>query len=810
MPFRVSARTLERLEWSLVVEQLADRTRTPGGRARCDEPLFESTLGGVRERLAETGEARALLDAEEIPPLSGVRDLDDALARIAKGGALSGEDLLQLRSTLTALRSTAGFLAARAERAPRLADHGAAIVELRDLESGIERAIDSDGSVRDGASAVLAGARREAHRLAAEAQTRIERSLRDPRVASALSDSFFTVRGDRYVLPVRADSRAKVPGIVHDASASGTTLFIEPQALVDLNNLHKEAELTIERETRRVLRELSEHAAHERTAIVAGLGALDEIDLAFAKGRLSADQEARAPEVGESGVLVLPELRHPLLGHEAVPNDLGVGRGYRVLVISGPNAGGKTVAMKSLAIAVLMVRAGMHVLAGEGARVDGFERVLADIGDEQNLREHLSTFSAHMANLAAIVEAAGPTALVILDEVGVGTDPGEGSALAQAALEVLADAEARVVTTTHYNLLKEMAEVDERFRNASVEFDPETLAPTYRLTLGAAGSSSALTVAARMGVPARVLERASGLLEREDRRLDRMLSELSASRASLERERAEAMALREEGEARRDEYRKKLERLQERRDRLFEEMRGDLDRAFKEAHSEVAGVIRDLQRSGGHGGGARQAARAREKLLDLEERAREQQSEAVPTEAPEPPARLDWNRVSPGDKICVPGGRAGTVVSLPDRRGRATVLVGTARIQLPADQILPPESADPARQQGGRGQAKSSRPVDRVQVERQPAPEVTRRFGAREIDLRGLRVDECLDRLSSALDEAAAAAEEKVLVIHGLGTGALRSAVRDFLHQSSLVVRSTRAAREEGGDGATVAILEEK
>jgi len=799
--FRVSARALERLEWSLVVEQLAGRTRTPGGRARCEEPLFESTASGLRERLVETGEARTLLDAEEMPPLEGVRDLDDALARVAKGGTLSGEDLLEVRSTLAALRSTTSFLEARAERAPHLADHAAAIIDLRELEERIDRSIDADGGVRDSASAALASARRESHRLAADAQKRIERSLRDPTVSGALSDSFFTIRGDRYVLPVRADSRNKVPGIVHDASASGTTLYIEPQALVDLNNQHKEAELTIERETRRILRELAEQVARERADIVAGLSALDEIDLAFARGRLSVDQGARAPEVGDDGVLELPELRHPLLMDEAVPNDLGVGRGYCVLVISGPNAGGKTVAMKSVAIAVLMARAGMHVLAGEGARVDSFDRVLADIGDEQDLREHLSTFSAHMANLAEIVEAAGPAALVILDEVGVGTDPGEGSALAQAALEVLADAGARVVTTTHYNLLKEMAEVDERFRNASVEFDPQTLAPTYRVTLGVAGSSSALTVAARMGVPASVLDRASGLLEREDRRLDRMLSELAASRASLEREREEAAQLREEGVARRDEYRKKLERLQERRDKLFDEMRVDLDRAFRDAHSEVAGVIRDLQRSGGNGGSARDAARAREKLLSLEKDARAEHAQATETEAEEPTARLDWNRVVPGDKVSVPGGQTGTVVSLPDRRGRATVLVGTARIQLDSRQI------GPASKSAGE---RAPRARDRVQIERQPAPEVTRRFGAREIDLRGLRVDDCIDRLSSALDEAAAAREEKVLVIHGLGTGALRAAVRDFLRQSALVVRATAAAREEGGDGATVAILEEK
>ena len=270
----------------------------------------------------------------------------------------------------------------------------------------------------------------------------------------------------------------------------------------------------------------------------------------------------------------LLQLRHPLLPvADAVPNDLRLGKGFHVLVISGPNAGGKTVAMKALALATLMARAGLHVAAAPGARVGAVDAVLADIGDEQDIRESLSTFSAHMANLAATVSEAGPRTLVLLDEVGVGTDPGEGAALAQAVLEQLADAGARVVVTTHFGLLKEMADVDERFENACVDFDPETLAPTYRLRLGMAGASSARAVAARMGMPSRVLERASGLLAREDRRLDQMLAELAASRSALERERSEAARLRAESETARDDYRIKLERLQQRRDQLFAAMR---------------------------------------------------------------------------------------------------------------------------------------------------------------------------------------------------------------------------------------------
>ena len=803
MPFHVAARTLERLEWADLVLRLEACAHTPGGRALARGPLFETELAGARARLAETSEARELLGAGGEPPLGGARDLDAALVHLAKGGALAPGDLLAVASTLGALDATARFLRARAESAPRLAEIAAGIADLGGLEAAIAGALEPDGSVRDAASPLLAAARREARELAAEAQQRIERSLRDPDVAAALSDSFFTLRGDRYVLPVRADARQRVPGIVHDASASGATLFIEPQALVELNNRHKQAELAIRRETERVLRELSERVAGVRPELVAGLDALDAIDFAFARGRLSAAFGATAPELCDEGVVVLHQLRHPLLGDEAVPNDLVLGRGFSVLVISGPNAGGKTVAMKSVALALLLARAGLHVPAAPGARIGAFDALLADIGDAQDLREHLSTFSAHVANLAEIVASAGPRSLVALDEVGVGTDPSEGAALAQAVLEVLADAGARVVATTHYNLLKEMAEVDARFANASVEFDPETLAPTYRLRLGAAGSSSALAVAARMGMPSAVLERAGALLEREDRRLDRMLAELGASRAALERERAEAGRLRAEGEAARDEYRVKLERLQERRDRLFGELRADLDRSFKDAHAQVAAVIRSLQQ----GTSAQGAAHARERLLALEQRAKEAAAEAASggpdaSEArSEPEAsevqRVDWSRVRPGDRVTLRGGRPATVLALPDRRGRARVQVGTARMEIPAEQIGA-AAAD------ARASAPRAAPT-RVRFElasREPA-------ASARLDLRGLRVDEALARVERALDDAATSGAARVAIIHGLGTGALRGAVREHLARSPYVIRAEDAESGEGGDGVTIAVLAE-
>jgi DNA mismatch repair protein MutS2 len=823
MSFRVTQKTLESLEWSQLVGRLRDHCRTPqargwlprhgekgGEEAREEEDdeaqlagssapegevsEFASTLREVRERLAETSEARALLDAELIPPLGGVADLDATFRRAGKGGTMSPQQLLEVRATLAALHETSRFLATHAEAAPLLAAMGDALSDHRALEREIDGAIDSSGEVRDEASRDLATARRDSNQLAGDLQRRLARYLQDPNVAPSLSDDFYTVRNDRYVLPVRADARGAVRGIVHDASRSGTTIFIEPEAVVELNNRLKQTELTVVREIERVLHELSLRVAEDAPLLAADLGMLAHLDIAFARGRLSQGMRATEPHVEADGIFHLTQLRHPLLDpDEAVPNDLHLGDDWHVLVISGPNAGGKTVALKSLGLAALCVRAGLHVPADPGARVALVDNVLADIGDGQDMRESLSTFSAHMVNLAEIVRAASRDTLALLDEVGVGTDPGEGAALAQSVLETLADAGTRVIATTHYNLLKEMAAVDARFCNASVDFDPETLAPTYRLHLGTPGASSATAVASRMGMPSAVLDRANALLDREDRRLDRMLSELGASRAALESEQREVKATRAESESIRDEYRVKLERLQERRDKLFVAMRDDLDRSFKEAHAEVAGVIRDLQR----GGSAQDAALARSKLQALEEQAREAETETGIHEREAPRSdELDWRHAKVGDPVGVPGGGSGVLESLPDQRGRVRVRSGHATIVVPTDRV----SAAP---EGSRPRPKGPR----VRLESAAPPDAVRGGGTLHCDLRGLRVEEARDRVTAAIDRALADDRAAIEFIHGVGTGALRRAVREELATSAWVSDMKSGDPDHGGEGVTTAFV---
>ena len=788
MGFSISQKTLEALGWPEILARVAERARTPQARTRIDQQgLFAADAASVRGQLAETREARALLEAGASPPLGGVALLSQSLARARKGGALAAGELLEVAGSLGALQDTARMLGHAEAEAPSLASVAQTIAPQAPLRAEIESCLDPAGEVRDEASPALADARRDVRRLGAEIQERLGRILRDPSVQSSLSDHYFTVRNDRYVLPVRADARAGVRGIVHDASRTGTTLFVEPEALVELNNRHKQAELAAEQEILRVLRELSQAVAEAADDIEAGLATLARLDLAFARAEFSRELRGVEPEVGDSGVLRLPQLRHPLLEEaDAVANDLRLGDDFSVLVLSGPNAGGKTVAMKSMALAVLFTHAGLFVAAAAPARVDLFESVLADIGDEQDIHEHLSTFSAHMANLAEIVAGGSRHSLVVLDEIGVGTDPGEGAAIAQAVLEALADAGARVVTTTHYNLLKEMAEVDERFANASVELDPETFAPTYRLRMDLPGASSASSVAARMGMRRDVLERANEILSREDQRLEGMLRELSASRAALAHEQDRARQQSAESEAVRSLYSAKLERLGARRDELFRAMRKDLDTAFGEAHEQVASVIRELQR----GASAQEAARARERLLELRERVEIEQ----PTPEQPAPSQLDWRRARPGDAVSIEAGRPAVLLALPDRRGRVTVGLGSARVVVPMERVHA-ASEEPARQRG-----RVRRPAESSGV----LPDT---LGSDRCDLRGLRVDEAVDRLDAALDQASSAGCSQLCVIHGVGTGALRRAVHEHLARSAYVERFLPGAPDEGGDGVTLAYL---
>jgi DNA mismatch repair protein MutS2 len=789
--------TLERLEWPRLVERLATLASTARGAEACRDALFSPTHAGVGERLAETSEARALLDAGETIPFGGVHDLRPLQDELGRGRTIAPAEALRVQTTLAAARRMCSFLRERRSLAPRVAELATTLPDLQPLEREIERLITPEGELRENASPELARAHRRVREHAREIERRMNAALADPAIAPHLQDRYVTFRSGRPALPIRADARRRVKGLVLDVSASGTTLFVEPESVVDLGNRLRVAESERDREAERILRALAERLRSDAEPLEQTGATLELLDCISARGRLSLAVAGSAPTVAADAPLRLRGLRHPLLELEAglppgsiVCNDVELAPGTRGLVISGPNAGGKTVIAKAVGLSALAVRAGLHVPCDEGSSIPVFDAVAADIGDEQDLRAGLSTFSARMANLAAIVACADPSTLVVLDEVGDGTEPGEGAALAQAVLEGLVERGALVVATTHFNRLKELAGSDERLVNASAEYDPETLEPTYRVRIGVPGSSGATWVAERMGLDGSLVERARELLDRDDRKLEALTRGLSELRQELEAERQLAAHVREETEERRAELEARLGALRGAREQALAAMKADLELAYRSASDEIASVVRTLQR--GRVPDGRAANRARKALDRIAERTREVESEYAEPERPAPVRAAD---LVVGARLSVRG-LSGEAVLLepPDRRDRLAVRLGGARLVIERNRVeaaRAPERAAPA--------AAARR---NVEVTRS-----TERDAVSSCDLRGMRVDEALDRADAHLNGLLGTGVVSVTFIHGHGTGALRNAIREWLRHLPEVESFAPGGPQEGGNGVTTALL---
>ncbi len=786
-------------------EWLSREAGSRRGAEACLALEFEQTLGGVRDRLAETREACALLETGQELPLGGAQDVRAILEKLERGAVLAGSDFVQILDTLRAARRVSSFLTARADAAPRLADLGRTLPDLTALDAEIARVITPRGELRESASSELRKARQRTEACEREVKDRLGRLLRDERVLAALQDRYSTMRENRPVLPVRADARQRVRGIVHDVSSSGTTLFIEPEAIVEVGNRLRIAETEVRRETERLLRELAARASTERVALVALGATLEKLDVSMARGRLSLRLGGTEPEFGPSVPLRLVGLRHPLLEldaglgrEEVVANDVELPEGARGLVISGPNAGGKTVLAKAIALAALSVRAGLYPACDQRSSMPAFDAVYADIGDEQDLRAGLSTFSARMSNLAGILAAERACPLVIVDEIGEGTEPGEGAALAQAILERLVERDAFVVATTHFNRLKELAGADPRFGNASAEFDIETLLPTFRVRMGQPGSSGATFVAERMGLPPELVERARVLLDGDDRRLEALTRSLSELRQELESERRMAAEVREQTEEVRSEYEARLGALRAAREEALAAMKGELDAAFEEARAEVASVVRALQR--GETAPGPRANRARRELEEIRSRV-----EQVEREQPRPDPRkasvpIDWQRVEPGAQLEVEGLSGGVVLlEKSDGKRRVAVRAGAVRMQVAGSRVRRVLGAEAA-------PASSAAGVNPI---RPPAPEFRTglALASASCDLRGLRVADALERANAHLHSVLGSGLRRLLFIHGHGTGALRAAIREWLRDLPEVEEFTPGEAAEGGNGVTVVRL---
>jgi len=788
----VNEKALRELGWAQVCAALAARARTPMGRDRCGALLPGDDPDLARRRLSLIEEARLLRRHERELPLADAVDVRPSLGRAAREGTLEPGELLQVSRLIRASDSARRFCFSQADRAPLHFERAQELSELVPLAQELERAFDPAGKLLDTASALLGELRERARGLHRAIKQRMEELLKDEKIVPMLRDAYYSVRGDRYVLPVKAEHRSHLPGIVHNASNSGQTLFVEPQQLVELGNQLTIAEAGALEEEQRILHELSGAVGRRAPSLEHDVEVIALLDEAAASGRLSDDLDAGAPELGGER-FDLRRTRHPLLvlqrkAAEVVANDVALPAPAQALIVSGPNAGGKTVTITAVGLCALMARAGLPLPAEAGSKMPLYRTVYTAIGDEGDLARDLSTFTAHLSALKWILEAAGPGTLALIDEIAADTDPREGAAIAVAALESLVAKGAQVLITTHLEELKALALSDARFAPASVGFDVERLAPTYKLRLGEVGASSAIEIARRVGLPEEVCARAQKILGGGSSAVSQAVERLEGERAEAARLRGELAAAREEVERERASLQRERERLREMEKRTREGAREDLIEDLRRRRDEVAALVARLQAAPAMAQ-AVEAQRAVEGALVSEEReqARAEEPEALPEEALSPGAKVKHVRL----------GTDGVVLEVAG--GTATVQMGALRSKVPVEDLVPT----------GREVRKAGFP--RTRAERLERAEQARAAAVEIrvplIDVRGMRVDEALRAVELELDRALRAGEERVHVLHGHGSGALKSAIREHLQRSPYVSKSRPAAQHEGGDGVTVAEL---
>ena len=785
--------TLRALEFAAIVEQLAGLTAFPPSRELAEAALPLADAAHVGLLHDQTDEATRLLEEQSQATIGGARDVRGALERARRGGRLTPADLLEIAETL---RATGLFAARLADwHGTHLAAVHADLDDAPQLRARIERTVDEAGEILDSGSTALAAIRKRLRTAQDKVRERLNTMLRSSALAGVIGEAIVTMRAGRYVIPIRAEAKGRLKGIVHDQSASGATLFVEPLTVVELNNTWTQASLDAGREVERILDELSHEIEGRAEALLSSLEGLARADLWMSRARLGLALDAvRAQPTDDAAELL--SARHPLLGPGAVPIDLRIGErfGYRALIVTGPNTGGKTVSLKTLGLLALMHQAGLRVPAADGARLPVFSRVMADIGDEQSIAQSLSTFSSHLRNVVRFVAAAGPGTLVLLDEIGAGTDPTEGSALAMAIVERLLALGATVAPTTHYAELKAFAQEHELVTNAAVAFDVATLRPTYRLEIGLPGKSQAFAIAQRLGLAPEILADARSRLAAEHVTMEETLAAITrveeARAAELEGAQAERQAAGEDRQL----ARSGVARARREAAETLAGARRAADEMLARAEREVESLRRELTRQRNlrapRTGGAAQAAF--EELASRASRARAE------VQAAEAEAGIDEMGEVLQPRIGLWGrsrtlGSAGRIVEVSGRTGRVTLETDDARVVVPGDDVE--VIAEPIVRPTGRDEelaALRHRAASRI---------------APRLDLRGERVEAAIEQLAAYLDEALLAGLDEAVIVQGAGTGALRRAIREFLAEHPRV-RSTRPGRrEEGGDGATVAAL---
>ncbi len=795
----MNQKALETLEYKKIIAQLKREMGSAASAKLADEltPLTSEKI--IKEELRSTTEAVDLIVRKGPLPTGGLYDIREALLLAKKGGSLTMRQLLEVQNVLGISSEVVAFM--HDDALPELKYIGEMvdlIVEFTALEKEISRCILTEDEMADNASPKLKDIRRSIHQQNQAIKNKLSRIITSSSNKTYLQDAIVTMRDGRYVIPVKQEYRSFFPGMVHDQSKGGATLFIEPQGVVELNNKLRELEVEEQLEIARILAELSSRVAEHYREIRSNLDLLIKLDFIMAKGKLSCKMHASEPKIDADGELRLISARHPLIEYKkAVPVDIRIGGDYRTLIITGPNTGGKTVSLKTAGLLVMMAQSGLHIPASHASTLPIFGEVFADIGDEQSIEQSLSTFSSHMKNIVSIIDKASYDSLVLVDELGAGTDPTEGAALAIAILEHFYDSGALTMATTHYNELKKYALATSGVENAAMEFDVETLTPTYRLLIGVPGKSNAFEISKKLGLSESVIERASEHIKHGDMEFENVISSIEDDKRKAAADRLDAESMRAEIEERLKKLEEKEKAISEKRADIIAEAKREARELLRETKSAVKDVQKDLRRLQKSGAHTNLNTGALEKSRRKINEAEDLVSEKVVKQVNSEPVSADTLKI--GDRVkLLTIGQNGTILSLPDEKGNLMINIGALKVKARLqDLMLINEGKD------RKPQAKSSSKYGSLLRSKSSSVSAS-------INVMGKNLEDALADVEKYLDDVYMAGLDMVSIIHGRGGGILKDGIRQMLKRKKYVDSYGAASYNDGGEGVTVVRMKKK
>ncbi|MBF1156539.1 MAG: endonuclease MutS2 [[Eubacterium] sulci] len=795
----MNQKALETLEYKKIIAQLKREMGSAASAKLADEltPLTSEKI--IKEELRSTTEAVDLIVRKGPLPTGGLYDIREALLLAKKGGSLTMRQLLEVQNVLGISSEVVAFM--HDDALPELKYIGEMvdlIVEFTALEKEISRCILTEDEMADNASPKLKDIRRSIHQQNQAIKNKLSRIITSSSNKTYLQDTIVTMRDGRYVIPVKQEYRSFFPGMVHDQSKGGATLFIEPQGVVELNNKLRELEVEEQLEIARILAELSSRVAEHYREIRSNLELLIKLDFIMAKGKLSCKMHASEPKIDADGELRLISARHPLIEYKkAVPVDIRIGGDYRTLIITGPNTGGKTVSLKTAGLLVMMAQSGLHIPASHASTLPIFGEVFADIGDEQSIEQSLSTFSSHMKNIVSIIDKASYDSLVLVDELGAGTDPTEGAALAIAILERFYDSGALTMATTHYNELKKYALATSGVENAAMEFDVETLTPTYRLLIGVPGKSNAFEISKKLGLSESVIERASEHIKHGDMEFENVISSIEDDKRKAAADRLDAESMRAEIEERLKKLEEKEKAISEKRADIIAEAKREARELLRETKSAVKDVQKDLRRLQKSGAHTNLNTGALEKSRRKINEAEDLVSEKVVKQVNSEPVSADTLKI--GDRVkLLTIGQNGTILSLPDEKGNLMINIGALKVKARLqDLMLINEGKD------RKPQAKSSSKYGSLLRSKSSSVSAS-------INVMGKNLEDALADVEKYLDDVYMAGLDMVSIIHGRGGGILKDGIRQMLKRKKYVDSYGAASYNDGGEGVTIVRMKKK